>query len=179
LLLCGELLHDHKMTQVALDSLRWLAKIQRADLGDGHFVPIGSNGFYIKDGERAHFDQQPVEAQTTISACLEAYHLTKDELWFEGACNTFEWFLGRNDLNLSQYDPATGGCRDGLRLDSLNQNQGAESTLAFLQSLLELKLAYNGRSQNGQNHEQTTISTSPSSSIESDTKRFDLALSHK
>jgi len=37
------------------------------------------------------------------------------------------------------YDKVTGGCRDGLEVDRLNENQGAESTLAFVQSLLEMK----------------------------------------
>jgi hypothetical protein len=104
-------------------------------------VPIGSNGFYQKGGERARFDQQPVEAQTMVSACLEAYRITKDKRWHKEARRAFEWFLGRNDLNLPIYDPTTGGCRDGLHPDRPNNNQGAESTLAFLQSLLELRLA--------------------------------------
>ena len=52
-------------------------------------------------------------------------------------------FLGRNDLNVSLYDPTTGGCRDGLHPDRPNENQGAESTLAFIQTLLELRLAEN------------------------------------
>lgn len=77
------------------------------------------------------------------SACLEAYRCTGDERWMQEARRTFEWFLGRNDLNLSLYDPITGGCRDGLHKDRCNENQGAESTLAFIQTLLELKLAEN------------------------------------
>jgi hypothetical protein len=78
-----------------------------------------------------------------VSACLEAYRCTGDESWREEARRAFEWFLGRNDLGLPLYDPVTGGCRDGLQADRTNENQGAESTLAFLQSLIELKLAEN------------------------------------
>ena len=77
------------------------------------------------------------------SACLEAYRSTGDERWRTEAQRVFEWFLGRNDLNLPLYDPTTGGCRDGLHPDRPNENQGAESTLAFLQTLLELRLAEN------------------------------------
>jgi hypothetical protein len=77
------------------------------------------------------------------SACLEAYRSTGDEHWRKEARRAFEWFLGRNDLNLPLYDPTTGGCRDGLHPDRPNENQGAESTLAFLQTLLELRLAEN------------------------------------
>ncbi|MBN1448700.1 MAG: glycosyltransferase family 4 protein [Bacteroidetes bacterium] len=139
LLLCGEAMSDPSMTDAGLESLAWLTTLQRADRG--HFVPIGSNGFYSQGGERARFDQQPVEAQTMVSACLEAYRITSGKQWQNEARRAFDWFLGRNDLNLPIYDPTTGGCRDGLHPDRPNENQGAESTLAFLQSLLELRLA--------------------------------------
>ena len=76
-----------------------------------------------------------------VSACLEAHYLTGDKYWQKEARRSFQWFLGRNDLHLPVYDPTTGGCRDGLHSDRPNENQGAESTLAFLQSLLELRLA--------------------------------------
>ena len=78
--------------------------------------------------------------QATVSACLEAYRATQDAVWLTEARSAFEWFLGRNDLGLELYDPATGGCRDGLQEDRVNQNQGAESTLAFLLSLAEMNL---------------------------------------
>lgn len=143
LLLCGQSIPDPEMTAVGIESLAWLTSVQHADTAERHFVPIGSNGFYHKDGERARFDQQPVEAQATISACLEAYRVTGTNSWLAEAHHAFEWFLGRNDLHLPVYDPTTGGCRDGLHPDRPNENQGAESTLAFLQSLLELRLSEN------------------------------------
>ncbi len=141
LLMCGQSIPNATMTEAGLEALRWLADLQRS--GAGHFVPIGSNGFYQQNGERARFDQQPIEAQAMVSACLEAYRITNDKRWRKEARRAFEWFLGRNDLNLPIYDPTTGGCRDGLHPDRPNENQGAESTLAFLQSLLELRLAEN------------------------------------
>jgi hypothetical protein len=143
MLMCGQWIPNEAMTEAGLESLCWLADLQRADRVGGHFVPIGSNGFYEQYGERARFDQQPVEAQTMASACLEAYRSTGDERWRKEAQRAFEWFLGRNDLNLPLYDPTTGGCRDGLHPDRPNENQGAESTLAFLQTVLELRLAEN------------------------------------
>ncbi len=143
MLMCGQWIPNEAMTKAGLESLNWLADLQRADTAGGHFVPIGSNGFYKQHGDRARFDQQPVEAQTMASACLEAYRSTGDERWRTEARRAFEWFLGRNDLNLSLYDPTTGGCRDGLHPDRPNENQGAESTLAFLQTVLELRLAEN------------------------------------
>ncbi len=143
MLLCGQSIPNTEMTEAGLESLIWLTDLQHADNEGKHFVPIGSNGFYPQGGERARFDQQPVEAQAMISACLEAHRLTGEKRWRKEARRVFEWFLGRNDLNLPIYDPTTGGCRDGLHPDRANENQGAESTLAFLQSLLELRLEEN------------------------------------
>jgi hypothetical protein len=143
MLMCGQWIPNNAMTEAGLESLNWLADLQRADAPGGHFVPIGSNGFYRQGGEQARFDQQPVEAQTMVCACLEAYRNTGDKRWRKEARRAFEWFLGRNDLSLSVYDPTTGGCRDGLHPDRPNENQGAESTLAFLQALLELRLTEN------------------------------------
>jgi glycosyltransferase involved in cell wall biosynthesis len=141
LLMCGQGIPNNDMTEAGLESLTWLADVQRAEETGGHFVPIGSNGFYQRGGERARFDQQPVEAQAMVSACLEAHRITGDKRWYKEARCAFDWFLGRNDLNLPIYDPTTGGCRDGLHPDRPNENQGAESSLAFLQAVLELRLA--------------------------------------
>jgi glycosyltransferase involved in cell wall biosynthesis len=161
LLMCGQSIPNTTMTEAGLEALCWLADLQRANAG--HFVPIGSNGFYQQDGERARFDQQPAEAQAMVSACLEAYRITGDKRWRKEARRAFEWFLGRNDLNLPIYDPTTGGCRDGLHPDRTNENQGAESTLAFLQSLLELSLAENTLLWRHDLNEQSTHRTfSPS-----------------
>jgi hypothetical protein len=141
LLMCGQGIANQDMTDAGLESLSWLADLQRAGETGGHFVPIGSNGFYQRGGERARFDQQPVEAQAMVSACLQAHRITGDQSWYKEARCAFEWFLGRNDLNLPIYDPTTGGCRDGLHPDRPNENQGAESSLAFLQAALELRLS--------------------------------------
>ena len=139
LLVTGAALEQADLQEVGLETLEWLCSVQ--GIPEGHFVPIGNLGFYRRGGERARFDQQPIEAHATISACLAAYRITGGRHWFDLAEIVFEWFLGRNDLGVALYDPATGGCRDGLHADRANQNQGAESTLAFGLSLLELKLA--------------------------------------
>lgn len=178
MLLCGESLTNTAMTEVGLRSLRWLADLQRSDTGGRHFVPIGSNGFYQQGGERARFDQQPVEAQAMVSACLEAYHLTGEKYWQKEARRSFEWFLGRNDLHLPLYDPTSGGCRDGLHSDRPNENQGAESTLAFLQSLLELRLAENIDQPHEQPHnEQSSLGSISTLQTEPDPDRRELAVS--
>jgi glycosyltransferase involved in cell wall biosynthesis len=125
------------MKAAGLRSLAWLVAVQRSN--DGYFAPIGSNGFYVRGGPKAAFDQQPVEACGVLSACLEAHRVTEDGAWLSHARRAFNWFLGENQLQQSLYDPATGGCRDGLHADRLNQNQGAESTLSFLLGLLEMR----------------------------------------
>ncbi len=124
-----------------LHTLRWLNDLQISE--KGHFRPIGSNGFYRRGGTRANFDQQPIEAQAMVSACLEAYRATSDVWWYEQAQRAFDWFLGWNDLGLELYSAESGGCGDGLHVDRVNGNQGAESTLAFLLSLAEMRLAQN------------------------------------
>jgi hypothetical protein len=111
--------------------------------GEGYFRPIGNKGFYARGGMQAAFDQQPTDAQATVSACLEAYRITSESSWLDQAHRAFGWFLGWNDLGLALYSPNTGGCCDGLLMDRLNPNQGAESTLAFLLSLAEMKLMEN------------------------------------
>ncbi len=141
MILSGRCMNNEAMVEVGLKTLRWLVKIQTSEAGS--FRPIGSNGFYSRGKERALFDQQPIEAQATVSACIEAYHTTGDMFWVAEARRAFEWFLGRNDLGLALYDPSTGGCRDGLHMDRLSQNQGAESTLAFLLSLAEMQALQN------------------------------------
>jgi glycosyltransferase involved in cell wall biosynthesis len=123
---------------VGLEALRWLVNQQKAPAG--YFRPIGSNGFHVRGHERAQFDQQPIEAHATVSACIEAYHASEDTSWLHEARLAFEWFLGRNDLGDDLYDAKSGGCCDGLQEDRLNLNQGAESTLAFLLALGEMKL---------------------------------------
>jgi glycosyltransferase involved in cell wall biosynthesis len=138
LLVCGQRMSRPDVVEIGLKTLEWLSEIQ---VHDGHFVPIGSNGFYRRGQERARFDQQPVEASAMVSACLEAYRVTGDQRWRKRAQQAFDWFLGRNDLGQSLYDPGTGGCRDGLHPDRTNENQGAESTLSFLLALLEMRLA--------------------------------------
>lgn len=138
LLVAGWRSSNKRMIEVGCESLRWLTRIQHHQ-EDDLFVPIGSRGFFAQDGERARFDQQPIEACATISACLHAFRLTEEKCWLDEAWCAFRWFLGENDLQVPLYDAVTGGCRDGLHPDRANENQGAESTLSFLMSLLEMR----------------------------------------
>ncbi|MGA2571047.1 MAG: glycosyltransferase family 4 protein [Terracidiphilus sp.] len=138
LILAGGRSENRKMIAAGIESLEWLVAAQHC--GDPEiFVPIGSSGCFTEGGEKPRFDQQPVEACATISACLEAYRLTHEERWSEEAHCVFRWFLGKNDLQVPLYDATTGGCKDGLHPDRVNENQGAESTLSFLMALLEMQ----------------------------------------
>jgi glycosyltransferase involved in cell wall biosynthesis len=139
LIASGARMHDAGMTAAGLRSLEWLASIQLSK--DGYFSPIGSNGFFVRGERRASFDQQPIEASSMISACLEARRVSGDGRWDVHARRAFNWYLGQNELQQSVYDPATGGCCDGLHPDRVNENQGAESTLSFLLALAEMRLA--------------------------------------
>ncbi len=137
LLVVGAACSDDRMVSDGLEALDWLLKTQHCETNH-HFVPIGSHGFYHQGGEKARFDQQPIEAAGAVSACLEAYRVTGDSHWRTEAWSAFNWFLGDNDLQLPLYDSVTGGCRDGLHPERANQNQGAESMLSFLMALLEM-----------------------------------------
>ncbi len=141
LILSGRTNGHRKVFDRGIEALRWLVKVQTSE--NGHFRPIGSNGFYHRGGTRSTFDQQPIEAYAMVSACLEAFRATKDTWWYEEAHRAFDWFLGWNDLGLEVHSVNTGGCHDALHVDRVNANQGAESTLAFLLSLAEMQLMQN------------------------------------
>jgi hypothetical protein len=140
LILAGWRSDNQRMIEVGMDSLKWLVAEQHCG-NEEIVVPIGSNGFYTEGKEKARFDQQPVEVCATVSACLEVYRLTEEGQWHDSAWRAFRWFLGKNDLQVALYDASTGGCRDGLHPDRVNENQGAESTLSFLMALLEMQAA--------------------------------------
>jgi hypothetical protein len=139
LILSGTAMGREDMVMVGTAALDWLGSLQHTP--DGYFAPIGSDGFYSRGGVAARYDQQPVEACGMVSACLDAHRITGDNCWSSYATSAFNWFLGQNHLHESVYDAATGGCRDGLHADRVNENQGAESTLSFLLALRDMRSA--------------------------------------
>lgn len=136
LIASGRGLANEKMLECGIESLNWLITMQTSSRG--HFQPVGTDKIFERGSSKPVFDQQPIEAYSTISACLEAYVTTKDKRWYNEAEKAFQWFLGTNDLGIPLYDPVNGGCYDGLHVDRVNRNQGAESTIAFLLSLYEM-----------------------------------------
>ncbi len=137
LLLAGQWTQRPEMVEMGLRSLDWLLEVKTAP--GGVVSPVGNDGWYERLGERAIFDQQPLEIHALLEACLEAFYVTADQRWMVTARKCFDWFLGKNPLKRVLYDYETGGCRDGLNPSGVNENQGAESTLAWLLSLLAIR----------------------------------------
>ena len=136
LILAGRLIPNTEMHEMGMASLRWLLKEQTAP--EGHLSIIGNLNWHEKNGERSTFDQQPIEAMCLIEACAEAFRSTGDTYWLEEGQRCLSWFMGRNDINKNVYVFNTGGCYDGIHEKDVNDNQGAESTLAWLISLLTM-----------------------------------------
>ena len=136
LLLSGRWMFRDEMTELALRSLEWLHTVQTGP--NGQFAPVGSDGWFPRGGEKARFDQRPVDACATVEASLEAYRVTGEDHWLERAHRALNWFLGDNELHLPLYDHTTGGCHDALEPHGVNEHQSAEATLAWLLSLLSL-----------------------------------------
>jgi len=141
LLLSGQWLPDREMLETGLLALDWLKQVQTDETGR-HFSAIGNHGWFSRDGSKALFDQQPIEAAAMVDACIEAFNCTHDEEWIAYAYRCLNWYQGENDLRVPLCDYASGGCRDGLEAQGANENQGAESTLCWLMALLAI---YNHR----------------------------------
>jgi len=136
MLVAGFQLGDEKLTEKGISLLDWLIRHQ---FEKGYFSPIGNQN-WLTVGHKSDFDQQPIEAAGMINACVCAWQITRDRKYYDYARTAFNWFLGENSAGVALYDFSTGGCRDGLNRNGLNKNQGAESTLAWLSSLLTMKL---------------------------------------
>ncbi len=120
-----------------LRTLRWLVTQQTTTIGQ--FRPVGTAGFGETRRRPRAFDQQPLEATATISACIAAWRATHDSEWNAEAARVFAWFLGSNDLSVSLIDLETGSCRDGLHPDRPNENRGGESVVSYLLGLSEIR----------------------------------------
>lgn len=138
LILTGRATRSLAYVEAGLRSLRWLMTVQTTHTGC--FRPVGSHSFGDKRKRPRAFDQQPVEATATISACIAAWAADGDAKWIADANRAFGWFLGHNDLSLPLVDTETGSCRDGLHPDRRNENRGAESVVCYLLSLAEIRM---------------------------------------
>jgi hypothetical protein len=137
LIVTGNSTEAPRYVEAGLRSLRWL--MTRQTTPAGLFRPVGTQGFGDQRQEPQAFDQQPLEATATISACLAAWRADGDLEWRTDAARVFAWFLGSNDLTLPLVDLETGSCRDGLHRDRPNENRGGESVVSYLLSLAEIR----------------------------------------
>jgi hypothetical protein len=133
LLRAGSLLGDERIVALGLETLEFYESVV---VENGIFVPIGSDGWYPRGGRRARYAQQPLEAAALVDAALVAYNVTGDLRFSALARIGCEWFFGRNTDGALMV--SGGGCRDGIDAHGVNQNMGAESTLAYLSSALAL-----------------------------------------
>jgi hypothetical protein len=139
LFIAGQILGNKKYIKVAKDTCEFLL----ANTFNGeYFSFVGCRGWYERGGKRATFDQLPVEAASMVMMLRSAYDATEEERFLRLQRKAFDWFLGQNDLHTPLYDFKTTGCYDGLMAGGVNLNQGAESTLSFLLSLLAIVESY-------------------------------------
>jgi len=127
---------DKEYLKIAEENLEFLGKIS---FENNYFSAIGQDGWYYRDGKRAYFDQQPEDTASATEALVTAFEATKKEKYLDQSKWAFDWFLGKNHLSQMIYDEATGGCYDGLGKDSINFNQGAESTISYLLARLAIE----------------------------------------
>jgi glycosyltransferase involved in cell wall biosynthesis len=139
LLHSAEILHDEKITAIAIKSMDFLTK---HTLKDNYLSIIGNEKWYKREGERSVFAQQPIDAMAMVLMYHQAFHVTRDKNYLNMLYTSFLWFLGENDLRMSLYDFETQGCCDGFESFGVNRNQGAESSLAYLISHLTVLQAY-------------------------------------
>jgi glycosyltransferase involved in cell wall biosynthesis len=139
LFVAGLTFEDERYLDVAKKACEFLLAIT---FTGNHFSFVGSNGWFEQGQTKAPFDQQPIEAASTVMMLKAAYDATEDPRFMKLQRKAFDWFLGENDLHIPLYDFRTKGCCDGLMPDGVNMNQGAESILSFLVSLLAVVESY-------------------------------------
>ncbi|HTN19219.1 MAG TPA: glycosyltransferase family 4 protein, partial [Pelobium sp.] len=128
-----EITNKYIYKEIGLESLCFL---DGETLNQGYYNPIGNDGWFYKNQEKAVFDQQAIETMAAVMMYFQAFETTKDVVFIEKMFKTYLWFLGENALRIPLYDHETKGCCDGLTPQGLNRNQGAESTLAYFISHL-------------------------------------------
>lgn len=140
LMAAGTAMHDRSMVADGLALLAWLVELERSPLGHFSFTPAHGRG----PGDPGGFDQQPIEAWSMATACELAARIDGDDAWRIAVADAALWFAGRNDSATPMWDPTTGASYDGLRIDGTNPNQGAESTIALVGTLLAARAAADG-----------------------------------
>jgi len=136
----AEITSDAKVLNIAIESLTFLEMLT---VNDKYLNPVGNNGWYFREGEMPLNDQQAIETMAMVLMYSQAYKVTSEASYLKKMFSSYMWFLGENSLRTPLFDSETKGCCDGLLLNGVNRNQGAESTLAYLISHLTVLLAFN------------------------------------
>lgn len=131
-----ETLKDYTSLTIAEESFNFLIDIQ---IKDGTFYPIGNEGWFMKGGKRALYDQQPIEAASTVETAVKGLEIIGEEKYERTAEIVFDWYLGNNSKKIAVYDSKSATCYDGLTPEGLNRNQGAESITTYLIARLALE----------------------------------------
>ncbi|KQR67583.1 glycosyltransferase family 4 protein [Pedobacter sp. Leaf176] len=133
-LLCHyEVTGNSESHRTAMESIKFLNSFS---FENGYLNPVGNAGWMKKNGKNPVYDQQALETMAMVLLYSKAFEITKDDAYLNLMQTSYEWFLGKNSLHIPLYDFETNGCADGLQFNSVNRNQGAESTLAYFISHL-------------------------------------------
>jgi len=134
-----EVTGNQESYRIAMESIAFLNSFS---FENGYLNPVGNDGWMKKHGKNPIYDQQALETMAMVLLYSKTFELTKDDKYLSLMQISYEWFLGKNSLHIPLYDFETHGCADGLQFNSVNRNQGAESTLAyFISHLTVLKTA--------------------------------------
>lgn len=136
LMRAGRMIGESRLTDDGLDLLDWLLAVETHPGGWFSFTPTAGR---TPDGTPGVFDQQPLEAWTTAAACLAAIEIDGSVRWAEGVQRAAQWFAGENDGEVVMWDGVNGAAYDGLTSYGVNPNQGAESSIALIGTLLTLE----------------------------------------
>lgn len=139
LLMAGNFLGSKAYISAGMESLKWLYD-SLYDPEKNCLSLVGNDGWFVKGKTKAKYDQQPIEIPAMIDACYQAFRINADAEWINRLSISFSWFLGNNDRQEPLCDLISGGCFDGLNPAMINQNQGAESTICWLHSLLRMMI---------------------------------------
>ena len=135
----SSILNEEELSKVAFESMDFLIE---TTMSKGYLSIIGNDEWYRKEGDRSMYAQQPVDAMGMVLMLRKAYNITGNKSYLSKLFKSFRWFLGDNDLRISLFNHDTQGCCDGIESYGVNQNQGAESTIAYLISYLNVLKAH-------------------------------------
>ncbi len=123
---------DENYKKIATESFDFLLSKYYED--KNRLQLISNRGWMQKDDKKKviPFGQQPIDASYLILTLDLFYNELKDEKYKKFLKIAFTWFLGNNYLAQIVYNHTSGGCYDGLEEETVNLNQGAESTVCYL-----------------------------------------------